>query len=67
MRARRVVEVLGAMNDAKFLRARAEQCFRLAWSISDQEASEELEALGRDYERRADESEQAAASAPAGE
>ncbi len=41
------------MSEVEYLRQKAEKCFLLALSITDQRAIAELEKLGRELERRA--------------
>jgi hypothetical protein len=47
------------MADARRLLQEAERCFRLAHGIADMRLSEELEAIGRQFEREAEELERA--------
>lgn len=48
------------------LRAEAERCFRLAQGIADAKLSDELEAIGRDFECEAEELEAAGGQLAAG-
>lgn len=41
------------MSRSAYLRAQADRCFRLAQGMASLELFDELEAIGRDYEREA--------------
>jgi hypothetical protein len=49
----RIIERIPAV-EARRLRLEAERCFRLACGIADAKLSDELEAIGRDFEREAE-------------
>jgi hypothetical protein len=48
------------MTDARRLRREAERCYRLAHGIADAKLSDELEAIGHEFDREAEQIEEEA-------